>query len=201
MQSSYSIVPKLQTPRIDPGDGIDIDVYLTGWGPTARNKLGIIHSHPDEWYDTDDPGTLFDRIAEEEGTGNPVSLADEDAAFDMNRVGTFGSFSPGYFSELRDHEPADYELPFIYSETHHATGAPLSVEIKTSDEIKHGDHEIKFVFTYVTDDEVEQDVRTVAFHVRPWWERHRRLLEVIGIGGTVIAFLTFMVTAAMFLVS
>ena len=45
-EPSYSLVTTVRTPQINPGDTVEIALYLTGIGNIDKSKLDITHSHP-----------------------------------------------------------------------------------------------------------------------------------------------------------
>ena len=44
MKSSYKLVPRINTPSINPGDTIDFDVFISGYGKIPKNRFNIFYS-------------------------------------------------------------------------------------------------------------------------------------------------------------
>jgi len=51
---AYSIVPRLVTPRIDPGESIDIDLFFRRYGIVKVNKLFV--QYPRSILNLENPG-------------------------------------------------------------------------------------------------------------------------------------------------
>lgn len=71
-EPKYSMIPRLLTPHIDPGDEIEIHFYFSGTGEIQENKLGIIHEYPDLVVDGNDEDNENDNSDENTSISNQL---------------------------------------------------------------------------------------------------------------------------------
>jgi len=53
-RARYELIPKLLASEVDPGQSIEVDIYVTGAGPIGANKLLIVF--PTAITDEENPG-------------------------------------------------------------------------------------------------------------------------------------------------
>lgn len=57
MSPKYTLNPVLENPAIEPGESINIELYLSGWGRVSQNKL-VIQSLATDLIDSTNPGAF-----------------------------------------------------------------------------------------------------------------------------------------------
>lgn len=79
MNSSYNIIPRIRKPSINPGEKIEIEIFLSGYGNPDKNKFVINFSSPN-LTKSEDPGYVQTsiRTLEDVKTGKLSPLVGKD---------------------------------------------------------------------------------------------------------------------------
>lgn len=193
----YSLISIVQTPRIDPGDTIEVDLYVLGGGHIGDNRLDIIYG--------------FQHLINADGQGQAESAVGIDldgnirtgqetiddelikTRYELPATGRQFSFA----SELINTHGHESETDFPPSELgrSHDGNPPLRLEIKTGAEASPGNYELPLVFTYGSGEIIKQDRTHVGVHVNSWVERHRYASTIAIIASAVIALLSLIATS------
>lgn len=181
-----------QTTIINPGDSIKIDHYITGNG-YINYEISKIYFVPSEElidlkksfilssFDLDYfrktglftyGGSKHYLNSVKNYTLTPSSLMDYEIG--SNRY--FHSFFSQYratknniFSELVLGAPGKPFLP------------PIRWEIITKKDIRPGDYQLNFVFTYFNGEKWMNDTSSVKIHIMPWYEKYASTIQVLGV--------------------
>lgn len=196
-RGDYTLIPVVSTPKINQGDKITLDYYVTGRHPADKppeyvrlnvNLDGIsVHSAQvsqnidQQW--NDDGTSLY--LKKEEGLkihkipekGRVFSLEFPEAMFFPNT------------NFVDENEP--YSSPPIHGELdidENGT-APYKLEIQTDEEQDAGDHEITSTLIYEQDKKAGTDRVRNQIHVNTWYEEYQFWINTIIICLTLIGVL------------
>lgn len=203
MSSIYSIVPRIRTPRVNPGETVEVEIFLTGYGEIPKLRtFKISHSSP-YLYKRDSKSKIgvlewCIKVAENEkgdiiGVWTGDSEADIRArgkvthirAHEEHPVDPFGvivELNPGYFLSHKEvarleGEPVDEHDRRILSEMTHDEIPPMLLKLNTLENARSGDHDIFLTLIYHDGAELKMDQKVVRFHVNSWIERHAKTLQ------------------------
>lgn len=104
MPASYNVIPVLQTPTVNPGETVKIEIYISGAGNTWRKRLHILHPYPDLFQEN--VGTISPGIAQ-----IPAEEADDDMTVhreDGDQAATEGD--SGYIARPYKDAPEEYRI-------------------------------------------------------------------------------------------
>lgn len=200
-QVVYSLVLRNQTPKLNPGETVHVDIYLSGYGIPVRNKLHIQCSS-DNVIDKKNPGyvqSFFEyriynnrkdrtQIIPIEPNKFPIFYGSTSHSGGTMDVLNHGIFMPTFHTPDTDNKD---ELEKVASELMVDDKPPLQYILNTSSDAPPGDYEIMFTFTYSDDQGLLQDRRTVQFHLNDWQESHPWAVP----SALIIAFLSLLITA------
>ena len=188
MQCKYIVLPRVRTPSVNPGDNIDIELFLTGYGVPQRNKLYIAYSS--QLIDASNPIRIQSSIAvASDGKGEKRALTGTEVlqVNDLDIAGCTMNLNKGYFMDRpQEKVPAD-GIPQLTSEVTWDGHPPLLLMLRASQRAPAGDYDIHFALSYSDDAGMEISMARAIVHVRDWWERHRGQATVTAI---VIALLS-----------
>lgn len=203
MSSIYSIVPRIRTPRINPGETVEVEIFLTGYGEIPRLRIfKISHSSP-YLYKRDSKSKIgvlewCIKVAEnEKGDITGVWTGDSEAdirvrgkvtrirAHEEYPIDPFGvcvELNPGYFLSHNEvarleGKPADEHDRRILSEMTHGGISPMLLKLNTLENARSGDHNIFLTLIYGDVAELKMDQKAVSFHVNSWVEKHAKTLQ------------------------
>lgn len=203
-EAVYSITAHVRNPTVNPGETIEIEVYLSGHGVPAKNKLTMIWSSP-YVIDENDPGTVITTIKDYKINTEELILGLTEHP--LKRAGNISGGSGeaivlnlGHFAHPVDLLPKPFpEIGFkgVMGEWNWNGEPPILVKLNTSTNALDGDYQVAFTFTYGYEDNPKQAFRVVDFHVRSSWEWWQEQWQKWAIGGGVsIALVSLLVTAA-----
>jgi len=189
MKSSYQLIPRVVTPSINPGDKIEIDFFISGYGPVKKCKLNIFHSSK-KLINEKDPGKIewSIQVAKDKTTNKiiqPVSGNDYKGKHNLDHVGAFIYLNEGFFLDDPRITSTPFGLARIMSENTWDKLFPLSMMINTLKDVSSGNYTLDLNFTYSDGDEISTNHKTVVIHVRNWKEKNEKKLWFIGIIGAV----------------
>lgn len=197
-EPSYTLLPVVHTPYVNPGDTVEMSLFLSGSGNVDKNKLDINHNHPA--IIAEDPGIITSHISDAVEQTNhefvgPAAGFDIAKSQEMNTYGMYINLARSYFIPDIRHDVPDRALPPGVAEQNWESLPPISYELNIDKEAPPGNYKIFFTLSYENDGVVHQDQKTVEIHVRNWVERNRTALRLIGIAGTLIAFFSLVFSA------
>lgn len=193
-EAVYSIDAHVRNPVVNPGDTVEIEVYLSGYGIPEKNKLMMIWSSP--------------YVIDKTGPGNFTFLTNYDINTNTITWGfidlrsTIGNTTgapcawlvlPPVFFEpaaaLLPKEFPDTGLRMVMGETNWNDEPPILVKLKTSEVALSGDYQVKFTFTYGNETNLKQDYESVEFHITSRWERNQQKYSIcLGVGIPIVLF-------------
>lgn len=205
MTCIYSIVPRVRTPSINPGNSIEIEIFLTGYGDDAKdNKFQISYSSP-KLLEIDDKGKVgfveccIKVALNNKGkivgvlTGNakwkdPQTSKTEKAIHlhPLDKIGTTITLNQGYFMKNKEAirlsgKKVDEKDARILSEMTHDGHPPILLKFNTLSNAVSGDHNIVLTLFYTDGSEVKMDQKVITIHVNNWIEKHQKTLQWIAI--------------------
>jgi hypothetical protein len=184
--ASWEIAARVKSRTLDPGDEVEVEIYLSGHGLPELTKLsGFI------------PESIFDRSAKSEvatnvtlvgfGGGPDEPVLEVPAWSPHSEALTFGVFTIGL--------SRGYALPVVIPgpTRNVAAGeqvvngtAPVVLRWTLPASAPPGDHAVPLILTYVTKDSVQTRAYELAIHIRPWWERPG--YQILIVASTVVVF-------------
>jgi len=180
---AYSIIPRLRTPAVDPGEQIEIEVYLVGYGTPEQNKLHVAYSSP-YVISEENSGELVSsiKVSKDETTGEvqPVSGKGYLDHYKCDKIGVTVVLNEGYFL-LVPESSSQGGFPRVMSELSWDGYPPILVRLNTAKKARAGDHDIYLSLTYGDEQQVLQDQKRVTFHINSWWDRWKVPVTIIGI--------------------
>jgi len=197
VEPTYSIVTRARNHNIKGGDSIEIDIYLTGLGIPAANKLVLVWSSP-SIIDATSPGVSKYTIQEVTKKLNgkdmiaPVAGGEYIDRFKLGPDGITIHLNKGYFLPVPKYE--EIYMPQIVGERIHEGYPPISISLKTLRKAKSGNYKINIVLTYRYQSIFKQASDKVEFRITNWWDRNQRWVGIAGIVSAIIAFILLLLT-------
>jgi len=190
----FTIVAQNRTPSVSPGGNIEIDIFITGYGISQKNKLYISWSAP-YVIDKEKPGYLatsfdYDPTTQIASRGQAAyktwDIPPEvtGAEFGFNSLGLFYAVKP---------VDKPYLFPDLASEHTWDDYPPFFLSLKTDSKAPAGDYQVSITLTYGNETDPKQDSKLVQFHIESLWERSELPLAIFG---GVVALIALMITAA-----
>lgn len=204
--ASYSLIPVVKEPRINPGDEIDIDLYVIGAGNVQSAQLSIVHSHTD--LPSLSSGTVQSHLAPlkeseyeaEEGvlTGEKAGESAYVTEKTYIRNGCHFPIPSEFFNRFEPFPDQEFPVPFgiKYTEITHDQKPPLNYSLPTESSTRPGKYTLHFALTYQTDcGVVHQDTHKVTVELRNFFERHNKGIAIARYVAAFVALLSLLVTA------
>jgi len=196
-EAVYSIDAHVRDPEINPGQAVEIEIYLSGYGVPAKNKLVMYWSSP-RVINEDDPGNITTIIKNYDINTGILTLGLTDIP--LKRSGNIsGSVGQGFVLNVGffAHPMGIIPTPFPESGFKSVMGEwnwngypPILVKLNTRQDAPSGDCQVSLIFTYGNETHLKQDFKVVEFHIRSGWERWQERWQKWAIGfGVVIAFI------------
>lgn len=188
----YTLVPIVQTPKIDPGDTIKIDIYLLGAGEIDDNRLDVVYEF-DNLINPKDRGEAESAVAIDiDGnikTGeDPIQDDLIKTNYELPTTGRRFSFS----ERLINNNPnSETDFPPSKLGQSHDGNAPLRLNIQTDGNADPGDYALPLIFTYKAGDEIRQTQHHANIYVKSWVERHKIESTIAVIISGIVAVFTF----------
>lgn len=200
MVGSFILTPRIRKPSINPGEFIEIDVFITGFGNVPKNiKLNI--SNPESILKIDEKdyvgfaqtciivGKDSNNKITSVATGN-TKLKDSKTGkmlpviqkFPQPITGSTFSLNEGFFlsfqtlSQLAG-KKIDVRDKRIVGESSWDGHSPIYIKLNTSTDAPSGDHSIKLTLFYQDGNVVQIDHRNVTVHIKNWTEQHQKSLQ------------------------
>lgn len=194
LQASYKLILISRVTEVNPGDRIEIEIFLSGYGKIARNKLRLCYS-PD-LVDKEDSGVIESCIssARDKNTGkylHPVSGKKYIVSHNLTQDGAYIVMEEGNFDDYpqtngaragRSRRRASiFGYPSIMSEYKWDSHPPILLKLNTSEKTPSGDYEISVILTYSDGKFVHTEKAFIPIHVKTLIERHQWKIAVIGL--------------------
>ena len=206
---TYSLVPLLKQPRIDPDEDIEVDLYIVGSGDIKAAQLFIVHSHPDL---VSDFGTIEASLApltqdgsdpdEDVLTGEDARDSEYTTTNSLIQNGCHLPLSPALFESSAT--TRELTLPFGvgYLEQKYNDKPPITYTVPTSDSVVPGEYALHMVLSYETDTgKIKQDSHKIPVHVRNTREQHNRGITIARYMAAILALFSLIVTAVAALIN
>jgi hypothetical protein len=189
----YSLIVRNRTPMVNPGQTVQVEVFLSGYGIPAYNKLNIDWSSP-YVINNADPGTLTVSIAAQTNASDQLQLLAGNKYLMVENLSTAGEVAfldPGFFMPLaNENSGLPYEITPTAAENEWDNNPPILLKLNTSKQAEAGDYNISFIFTYDNGQNIVQNQAIASFHVTNWWERNEAWVTIVGVVFAVLSLLT-----------
>ncbi len=199
-EAVYSIDAHIRNTEVNPGDPVEIDIYLSGYGIPAKNKLLIIWSSP-YVINEDDPGNITTTIKNYDINTETLTLGLTNIPLkrEGNISGEIGEgfvLNLGFFAHPMSIIPGPFPqtgFKTVMGEWNWNGNPPILVKLNTRRDAPSGDYQVSLIFTYGNDTNPKQAFDVVQFHVKSTWDRWEPRVVVAG---SVIAFIALIIAAA-----
>lgn len=189
---TYTISPVPKQRNVDPGDNIEIDMFINGCGKITQNKLQISYPFSDFVVDSEKKGEIRYGIWTPENQEKHKLFSTEirPGECDLKKLDATIPLVPEMFSPINDD---DHLYPILTSEVAFADTPFLSITLQTSEDVSPGDYPIFFTFTYGNEDETHQDQKRLLIHINnareqrePWVTRAALAIVLIVLLSLII---------------
>jgi hypothetical protein len=201
----HTLVLVNKTPRINPGEQVNIDIYLSGYGVPERNKLHIqwssphvvardIPGHIEGWLDHE---SLGDGVIKPKKRSVPMTS-------EVDPIGITLGLPISYFIDVpREPRPEDaISLRQTASEGAWVEPSledsepkpPISLTLNTAKDAQAGDYRIMFTLTYTNKKRLRQDYKEVPLHITSKRERLQERWQWFVYVGVLAAILSLILT-------
>jgi len=203
MLGTYSLVPRIRNPSISPGDSIEIEAYITGFGDVPTD-IKLYASYPSSILKVDKEGYVGfaqtciivgkdrDKNISSIAIGEKQRLKDINTGeiitavqkFPQNKTGSTFSLNEGIFlkhqilSQLRGEEINEADKR-ILGESSWDEYPPIFFKLNTSNNAPPGNHDIVLTIFYRDEDIIKIDQKYVVIHIKNWIQRNQKIINVI----------------------
>lgn len=162
---AYELLIRVSKPILDPGDKVQFEVYLSGYGLVESACVYIAPS----WsvFSVDDS-----KIAAADTAPQPWDL-----------LGTLVSFEKGFIFDAQGR----YQISTECKTPPPGSKAPINMDMKIRPDTLPGIHSVHFVLKYYNGETWNTKSTSVNFTVRNFYQRHETLVWAVG---GIAAFLT-----------
>lgn len=202
MDPSYTLIPVLQTPEIDPGDIVEVDFYISAIGDIDKNRLHIVYAYDDLF--AEDVGFLSPGVkggVDESGRQGIIPKEDgDDITWDLSSTGTQISLPSWFFLDMPSEHTKSGGLagleghaeayPQKVSEVRYGDFAPLEMKFNTTTEAAPGNYTITIIFSYESNGELFTDREEVQFHINTFREQYEPIPTTIAVIAGIAAVLS-----------
>jgi len=182
LKAAYSLIPRVIKPNINPGETIEVEIFISGYGEIKRNKLQIYYSS--KLINTDNPGFLESciKVAKNKTgkTVQPVSGRKYVDKYECNPVGVCVILNEGNFMRIPYENNLNFGLPRIMAESKWDNISPIRLRLNTSPKAPSGNYDVSMILTYSDGSEIQKDEKNVKIHVKNWWERNLKTVTITG---------------------
>jgi hypothetical protein len=184
---SYEAAIRLTTPILDPGEALNLELFITGYGEICQAKLFFFPS--DAVFDTKQSWAEsgFHKTADGSfvwGGKRDFLVSTETAVF----IAFQGIRLQGW-AETTSFLDADSVVNMVTTEMKYGGKAPLELSLQTLKDIKPGKYYIEFCFTYYDGQKWRSGTKRAEFTIRTFIERHQQKIAVWGLVASVIGLL------------
>lgn len=189
LAAEYSVITVLRRSQIDPGDPIELRIYLTGSGMPGRNKLHMNHDL-EEVVDAENPGKLFFNLGISSDSGE-VGKIDPPAEQSLDPRGGTTYIPPPIFAQ--GETPVEHALQWKLLEGTREGDPFLIASLNTISDATPGDYTLPVIFTYESDGTPTQSRSESELHVNNWREQKEPWVTRGAVLAIVIALFSFIV--------
>lgn len=200
---SYALAIRASNPIINPGDAVELEVYITGYGRITGPKVSS--TLPPNFVDTKRSSVSHSFKRPPDGEATSLATVEfggrEDPISSVGFVSQLAGVS-GYIAEdgtdvdWGEHTlfwdanyPGEGRTPTIASEMHRGK-APLEVNLQTTKQIPPGNHSFQFHLTYFNGEQWQTTSQSVTLVVRNWFQRNQALTWSLGALGILFTVLS-----------
>ena len=187
----YELVTELQRTEVDPGDSIDLTLYLSGYGNVRESKL-TIEQPPIFVYDSSYMILLEWQLQYNNlGQSRPFFQYVK-KTIPQHLIMTLGGFKEPTWDLTTDYIDND-TLPRSLGILTEGPQPPCSIHLLTIKDIEPGSYSFPIVYTYFNGSEWQGQQQFVTFKVKTLVERHDTLIAITGLIIAFIAIIPFLV--------
>ncbi len=189
---SYNLAILVSKPIVDPGDSLQIEVYISGYGVIISPKVAFYPSpnvfdigKSTAWHSlkTYEDGKMG--WGAEQALLDPVGMV---CCLGGGRVfKTDGSQETTWFFDARPEERENYQ---VSTEVKHPKGkSPLFLDLCLHRKARPGPQSVGFVFTYFDGASWHTSAEYACFAVRNFYQRHETTVWLIGAIAAIMSIL------------
>jgi len=192
---AYGLAIRLLNPVVDPGDLIEAELFISGYGNITSSKV-VFYPSPN-LIDTNENISyiltgLGDNKDNEAKWGNEhISITPDGVALDLSESGlslrNWGKATP-YFDTNSN------TLPTIATELKLEGNAPMHLFLKTKKKALPGVYSLQFLYTYYNGQQWKNCSQEINFTLRNFYQRHEIKVWLLGafaaLVSTVVAIYT-----------
>lgn len=179
----YRLVIRPSKPEIAPGEALNLEIYVTGYGTIHNAKVSF---YPPQSF-------VLGPV--------PSEIAAESAAILTSTEGDFWAASFRNNKDFKDFDTDSILVNMIDSEMG-IKKPPLELPLRTRPDIPTGTHGLQFFFTYFNGSEWRTNSQSVSIMVPNWFKRHESWTWGAAIIGVLLALASLLLntvnTGAMF---
>lgn len=180
----------LRRPSIDPGEKIELGVFVSEAGRIDEDRVGVFHDR-DDVIDLDDPGTVRRNLGSGPDESEEIVAYDPPDGGRLDRRGCGRVRQPAMFRG--GSESGDDALEWRPFEGNSVGGPAYIFEINTREAAPPGDYPLPVVVTYRSPDGVKRMRKPPTVHVNDRRERRESWLTLSVVAVATIAVLAFLV--------
>lgn len=181
----YSINAFVRAPEIIPGNPVEIEIYLSGFGIPDYDKLYINWTAPS--------------LIDENNPGNWTVFGGSARNFDNTFAhSAYMTLSPGFFEPFGNltRDAQSFGINLVVSEHDENGEPPILINLNTVKGAKSGDYQVRLTFTYGNETNLKQGSQEIQFHVLSGWERFEEQWQArVTIIGIIVAVVALIITA------
>lgn len=211
----YTIIPIVQTPKVNPGEEVEIELQISGYGKVERNKLHLTHNQPNV-IDENEAGEISFLIGGSVDQANnelTEFVAGEDALENIDDVEE-NLRDAAYSAELTqggvtiivnevgfvddpdwDLPEIEYDLPRTVLERTYNGLNPVKFKYNISNNANPGDYSIFATFTYYDGENINQSHKEITFHINNKREQLEPYYSYALVTGGVTALISLLADA------
>jgi hypothetical protein len=189
---NYELAIRALNPEIEPGGTINLEVFITGYGEIKGAKVYFLA--PPQFIQT---GKAIFGLTEKRSLdnlrefefGGREALTNEHGIIWIGIAG-FGANEQEATSFIDVHYSKSYvgQKPFSHILTENKSkNAPISLDLKTKEDVKPGRHQLKLYFTYFNGKEWKTSLASTEVEILTWMKRNEFKAYCVGIIFTIIA--------------
>ncbi len=199
---SYSLVSRTSRANVDPGDALNVELFITGYGVIKGAKL-LVYPSPGIYDVSKSSLTAGCRIVDNRlifgGQSWPMHPG---CSFwiELESLGvkTHVWNAPNFFCDVKQNAHLILtETAFPWTPPEGEFHGPVSLSLKMSNNVKPGQYDVRFVLTYYDGESWVTSSEAAQFSVRTWYQRNETFCQIMAISAAVIALLALVLQVVM----
>ncbi|MCK5708527.1 MAG: hypothetical protein KAI43_12835 [Candidatus Aureabacteria bacterium] len=183
---SYNLAIRISKPIVDPGEQLQIEIYISGYGIIEASKLACYPS-----LEVFDVNKSIMRYGLQKVNGE-ISFGGQKRK--ISPIGqiislTGGIQKTGWKKSTMFFDASNNEGWQISTEVNQKGYAPMSLNLTLKDSARPGPQSIQFIFSYFNGETWISSPETAQFTIRNFYQRHEVKVWIIGAIASIMAIL------------